>query len=116
MPIPFLIPALFTIGTALAQGGMQMYDNNKNREEARRLADIARNDTLKQQRINNDFTRKQQNLNQQQLDFSRSLSTLDMREKDRQKSFLEGTTQTDFMKSRAKGIFGDYGATSRRLV
>ena len=79
--------AVASAGTGIAKGVLSKRENERAREEAKRLAELQRQDELKYQSQVNDLTKKGLDMNQSKIDFGRSMLNSDMREKEKQREY-----------------------------
>jgi hypothetical protein len=120
----FPILALMAIGMAVdissrvAGGIMQSSENAKNRDEMRSLADIQRKDDQNRNRNNNALTQRSLDLRQQQADFSKQMANLSIDEKEKEKSYVEGTTNQSYLKGMSSRLLDPQSRLSntRRFI
>lgn len=100
--------ALFAIATAVISGGIdvvsaihQKKENERNRAEAKSLANIVRQDVLKKQNDMNQLTANSLDLNQRKLNFDNTLANMSIANKEDQKQTLIGTTNQNITNSNA---------------
>lgn len=86
-------------GTAIS-AGVSSAENDRNREEARRLAEIQRQDTLRQRAANNRLATQQLDLGQEKIDDQRQKFLYDRKDQWQKKEDM----QQDFVEQSRTGL------------
>ena len=108
--------ALATAGTAIGKGIASKRENERAREEARRLAEIQRRDTLKFQAEQNKLTERQLENNQNFINFNRSLLGTQINEQNKQKQFIEDTANQSILEQTADQNLDPLKINRRRFL
>lgn len=108
--------ALATAGTAIGKGIASKRENERAREEARRLAEIQRRDTLKFQAEQNKLTERQLENNQNSINFNRSLLGVQVNEQNKQKQFIEDTANQSILEQTADQNLDPLKINRRRFL
>lgn len=108
--------ALTTAGTAIGKGVASKRENERAREEARRLAEIQRRDTLKFQAEQNKLTERQLENNQNSINFNRSLLGTQINEQNKQKQFIEDTANQSILEQTADQNLDPLKINRRRFL
>jgi len=108
--------ALITAGTAIGKGVASKRENERAREEARRLAEIQRRDTLKFQAEQNKLTERQLENNQNFINFNRSLLGTQINEQNKQKQFIEDTANQSILEQTADQNLDPLKINRRRFL
>lgn len=108
--------ALITAGTAIGKGVASKRENERAREEARRLAEIQRSDTLKFQGEQNKLTERQLENNQNSINFNRSLLGVQVNEQNKQKQFTEDTANQSILEQTADQNLDPLKINRRRFL
>lgn len=114
--IAAIASALITAGTAIGEGVASKRENERAREEARRLAEIQRRDTLKFQAEQNKFTERQLENNQNFINFNRSLLGTQINEQNKQKQFIEDTANQSILEQTADQNLDSLKINRRRFL
>lgn len=114
--IVVIASALATAGTAIGQGVASKRENERAREEARRLAEIQRRDTLKFQAEQNKLTERQLENNQNSINFNRSLLGAQVNEQNKQKQFIEDTANQSILEQTADQNLDPLKINRRRFL
>jgi hypothetical protein len=108
--------ALATAGIAIGEGVASKRENERAREEARRLAEIQRRDTLKFQAEQNKLTERQLENNQNSINFNRSLLGTQINEQNKQKQFIEDTANQSILEQTADQNLDPLKINRRRFL
>ena len=108
--------ALTTAGIAIGEGIASKRENERAREEARRLAEIQRRDTLKFQAEQNKLTERQLENNQKSINFNRSLLGTQVNEQNKQKQFTEDTANQSILEQTADQNLDPLRINRRRFL
>lgn len=108
--------ALTTAGIAIGEGIASKRENERAREEARRLAEIQRRDTLKFQAEQNKLTERQLENNQNSINFNRSLLGTQINEQNKQKQFIEDTANQSILEQTADQNLDPLKINRRRFL
>lgn len=103
-------------GTAIGKGVASKRENERAREEARRLAEIQRRDTLKFQGEQNKLTERQLENNQNSINFNRSLLGTQVNEQNKQKQFTEDTANQSILEQTADQNLDPLKINRRRFL
>ena len=108
--------ALTTAGIAIGEGIASKRENERAREEARRLAEIQRRDILKFQGEQNKLTERQLENNQKSINFNRSLLGTQVNEQNKQKQFTEDTANQSILEQTADQNLDPLKINRRRFL
>lgn len=108
--------ALTTAGTAIGKGVASKRENERAREENRRLAEIQRRDTLKFQAEQNKLTERQLENNQNSINFNRYLLGAQINEQNKQKQFIEDTANQSILEQTADQNLDPLKINRRRFL
>lgn len=111
-----IVDGLITAGTAIGKGVASKRENERAREEARRLAEIQRRDTLKFQAEQNKLTERQLENNQNSINFNRSLLGAQVNEQNKQKQFIEDTANQSILEQTADQNLDPLKINRRRFL
>jgi hypothetical protein len=111
-----IVDGLITAGTAIGKGVASKRENERAREEARRLAEIQRRDTLKFQAEQNKLTERQLENNQNSINFNRSLLGTQINEQNKQKQFIEDTANQSILEQTADQNLDPLKINRRRFL
>jgi len=110
------VNAATTTGTAIGEGVASKRENERAREEARRLAEIQRRDILKFQDEQNKLTERQLENNQNSINFNRSLLGTQVNEQNKQKRFTEDTANQSILEQTADQNLDPLKINRRRFL
>lgn len=108
--------ALDATGTAIVKGVASKRENERAREEARRLAEIQRRDILKFQGEQNKLTERQLENNQKSINFNRSLLGAQVNEQNKQKQFTKDTANQSILEQTADQNLDPLKINRRRFL
>ena len=111
-----IVDGLITAGTAIGKGVASKRENERAREEARRLAEIQRRDILKFQGEQNKLTERQLENNQNSINFNRSLLGTQINEQNKQKQFIEDTANQSILEQTADQNLDPLKINRRRFL
>lgn len=111
-----IVDGLITAGTAIGKGVASKRENERAREEARRLAEIQRRDTLKFQAEQNKLTERQLENNQNSINFNRSLLGAQVNEQNKEKQFIEDTANQSILEQTADQNLDPLKINRRRFL
>jgi hypothetical protein len=111
-----IVDGLITAGTAIGKGVASKRENERAREEARRLAEIQRRDTLKFQDEQNKLTERQLENNQNSINFNRSLLGAQVNEQNKEKQFIEDTANQSILEQTADQNLDPLKINRRRFL
>jgi hypothetical protein len=105
-PLTFsLIMMGATVGSTALQGWFQSNEMDKQRSEAKNLADIQRQDTLKEQNRNNQLATNKSNMNKENLDFSKNMLNEQVKDQDTSKNYFLNQSQQNDIGNTSKNLF-----------
>ena len=110
------VNAATTTGTAIGEGVASKRENERAREEARRLAEIQRRDILKFQDEQNKLTERQLENNQNSINCNRSLLGTQINEQNKQKQFTEDTANQSILEQTADQNLDPLKINRRRFL
>lgn len=108
--------AVASATTGIVKGVSAKRENERARDEARRLAEIQRQDTLSYQGKLNDLTANKLTLNQNKLDFSKAMTKSDIRQKEDQRDFEVGKLNQDTLEQTADANLDPLKINRRRFL
>jgi hypothetical protein len=94
-----------TVGSTALQGWFQSNEMDKQRSEAKNLADIQRQDTLKEQNRNNQLATNKSNMNKENLDFSKNMLNEQVKDQDTSKNYFLNQSQQNDIGNTSKNLF-----------